>query len=231
MEVCVMKSVICVCLLMASTLAFAQGSYPLGDDQIRSEMSASELHSFQSYDRADFGMTTGFTGFKIDDVARDGITIDLHALLSKVSPIRIEFNAGVVFYNTPSAPVGQSLVNSPYINQSNIYSTNQFLQPRSNLDFALGYVGSDILYYFSDGKVRPYVAAGVKAVAWQMSEGIAGTLAPSLRAGIDIAMGSSFSGFAEARYMYGFPNILNQYVSSLKYVADVAFGVSFAPRL
>src|SRR5208283_2330626 len=182
MEVCVMKSVICVCLLMASTLAFAQGSYPLGDDQIRSEMSASELHSFQSYDRADFGMTTGFTGFKIDDVARDGITIDLHALLSKVSPIRIEFNAGVVFYNTPSAPVGQSLVNSPYINQSNIYSTNQFLQPRSNLDFALGYVGSDILYYFSDGKVRPYVAAGVKAVAWQMSEGIAGTLAPSLRA-------------------------------------------------
>ena len=230
-EVGAMKSVICVCLFAVSTLAFAQGSYHLGDDQVRSEMSASEVHSYQSNNRADFGITTGFAGFKIDDIAREGVNIDLHALLSRVSPIRIEFNAGVVLYNTPSAAVGQSSVYSPYIYQSNVYGANQFSQPRSSINFALGYIGSDVLYYFSDGKVRPYVAAGVKAVTWQMSEGFAATLAPSLRAGIEIAMSSSFSGFAEARYMYGFPNFLNQYSSSLKYVTDVAFGVSFAPRL
>ena len=226
-----MKRMMCVCLFAMSISAFAQGSYPLGDDQVRSEMSVSELHSYQSNSRSDFGITTGFAGFKIDNIARDGINIDLHALLSRVSPIRIEFNAGVVLYNTPSQAVGQSSIYSPYIYQSSVYSANQFLQPRSNLNFALGYIGSDVLYYFSDGKVRPYVAAGVKAVTWQMSERFAGTLAPSLRAGIEIAMSSSFSGFAEARYMYGFPNFLNQYSSSLKYVADVAFGVSFAPRL
>ena len=66
-----MKSVICVCLFAVSTLAFAQGSYPLGDDQVRSEMSASEVHSYQSNNRADFGITTGFAGFKIDDIARE----------------------------------------------------------------------------------------------------------------------------------------------------------------
>jgi hypothetical protein len=230
-EVGAMKSVICICLFAASTSSFAQGLYPLGDDQVRSEMSASELHSSRSNNRADFGITTGFAGFKIDDIAREGVNIDLHALLSRVSPMRIEFNVGVVLYNTPSSQAGQSSVYSPYIYQSNVYSTNQFLQPRSSINFGLGYIGSDVLYYFSERKVRPYVAAGVEAVTWQMSEGFAGTLAPSLRAGIEITMSSSFSGFAEARYMYGFPNFLNQYSSSLKYVADVAFGVSFAPPL
>jgi hypothetical protein len=226
-----MKSLICICLFAASTAVFAQGSYPLGDDQVRSEMSASELHSYHSNSRSDFGITTGFAGFKIDDIARQGIDIDLHALLARVWPIRFEFNAGVILYNTPYAG-GQGSFSSPFIYQSNAYSfNNQFDQPRGNINFALGYIGGDALYYFSDGRIRPYVAAGVKAVTWQMSEGFAGTLSPSFRAGIEVAMSSSFSGFAETRYMYGFPNILNQYSSSLKYVTDVAFGVSFAPQL
>ena len=214
-EVGAMKNVICVCLFAASTFAFAQGSYPLGDDQVRSEMSASEAHSYRSADRADFGITTGYAGFKIDNIAREGVNIDLHALLSRVSPIRIELNAGTVLYNTPFAATGQSSEYLPYIYQSNVYDANQFSQPRSSITFALGYIGSDVLYYFSDGKVRPYVAAGVKAVTWQMSEGFAGTIAPSLRAGIEVAMNSSFSGFAEARYMYGFPNFLNHARDSL----------------
>ena len=218
-----MKRVVCVCLFAASTTVFAQGSYPLGDDQVRSEMSASELHTSRSNSRSDFGITTGFAGFKIDDIAREGVDIDLHALLARVSPIRFEFTAGVVLYNTPYEG-GQGSMYSPYIYQSNVYGANQFDQPRGSINFGLGYIGGDALYYFSDGKIRPYIAAGVKAVTWQMSEGFAGTLSPSFRAGIEVSMSSSFSGFAEARYMYGFPNILNQYSSSLKYVTDVAFG-------
>ncbi len=226
-----MKIIVCVCLFIATTAAFAQTSYPLGDDQVRSEMSASQLHLYQMNNRADFGITTGFAGFKIDGVARDGINVDLHALLARISPIRFEFNAGVIFYNTSSSLIGQSSQYSPYIYQSNIYSANQFSQPRSGFNFGLGYIGSDILYYFSEGKVRPYVAAGVDAVTWQMSEGLAGTLAPSARAGIEIRVNSSFTGFVEMRYMYGFPNVLNQYSSALNYVTDFAFGVSFAPSL
>ena len=225
-----MKSVICVCLFAATSAVFAQGSYPLGDDQVRSEMTSTELHLSQSNSRADFGITTGFAGFKIDGIARQGVSIDLHALLARVSPIRFEFNAGVVLYNTPYES-GQGPMYSPFIYQSNVYGANQFDQPRGSIDFALEYIGGDVLYYLSDGKIRPYVAAGVKDVSWQMNEGLAGTLSPSFRAGIELAMGSSFSGFAEARYMYGFPNLLNQYSSSLKYVTDVAFGVSFAPQL
>ena len=221
----------CVCLFTATTAAFGQTSYPLGDDQVRSEMSASEIHTYQTNNKTDFGITTGFAEFKIDDITRDGINIDLHALLSRISPIRFECNAGVIFYNTSSSPIGQYPQHSPYIYQSNIYSADQFSQPRSSFNFGLGYIGSDVLYYFSDGKVRPYVAAGVEAVTWQMSEGFAGTLAPFARAGIEIAVNSSFTGFVEARYVYGFPNVLNQYSSSLNYVTDVAFGFSFAPQL
>jgi len=149
-----MKSMICVCFFAASAVALGQGEYPVGDEQIRSEMSASELHSCQSGSRADFGITMGFAGFKIDDVARQGIDIDLHALLSRVSPIRFELNGGVVIYNTPYEG-GRGSMYSPYIYQSNVYGGNQFDQPRGRIDFALGYIGGDAFYYFSDGKIRP----------------------------------------------------------------------------
>ncbi len=208
-----------VCFLAVATTSVAQISSPMVDDQMRSEMLASTRGSHSANDRARFAITSGFTGFDIDNVARQGINIDIQALLSRISAIRLELNAGIVLYNSSS---------SSYFNNN---TENQYPHPRFNLNFALGYIGTDMLYYFSDGKVRPYVAAGVRAITWQMSEGFAGALTPSARAGIEISAGSSFSGFAEARYMYGMRNLLTPYPSSLKYVTTVAFGVSFAPQL
>lgn len=95
-----MKSLICVCLFAMSSPAISQGSYPLGDDQVRSEMGESGLRSDDVFSRTDFGMTTGFAGFEIDDVARQGVSVDLHALLARVSPLRFELNAGIVMYRS-----------------------------------------------------------------------------------------------------------------------------------
>jgi len=224
-----MNKFLFVCFLAAGTTSVAQISRPMVDDQMRSEMVASTRGS-HSNDRARFAITSGFTGFDIDNVACQGMNIDIQALLSRISAVRLELNAGIVLYNTSS-----SLAVAPMYSQSssyfNNYYENQYPHPRFNLNFALGYIGTDVLYYFSDGKVRPYVAAGVRAVTWQMTEGFAGALTPSARAGIEISAGSSFSGFAEARYMYGMRNLLTPYPSSLKYVTTVAFGVSFAPQL
>ena len=223
-----MKRILCACLLAATASAYSQISYPMADDQLRSEMRASDR---SSSGRSEFGITTGVAGFEIDNIARQGFDIDFRALLAKVSPVRIELNAGVVLYNSAASPSEFSALNQGYFSQSDLYAGSQFSQPRFDINFALAYVGSEALYYFSDGKVRPYVAAGVQAVTWQMDRGMAATLAPSARAGIEVGMSRSFSGFAEARYMYGFPNMLNQYSTSLRYVTDVAFGVSFAPQL
>jgi len=200
----------------------------MADDQIRSEMSSSDR---SSYGRSEFGITTGVAGFEIDNVSRQGYDIDIRALVSKVSRIRFEVNAGVVLYNSAATPSEFSAVNQGYFVQSNLYAGSQFSQPRFDLNFALAYVGSEALFYFSDGKVRPYVAAGIQAITWRIDQGFAATLAPSARGGIEVGVSRSFSGFAEARYMYGFPNLLNQYSTSLKYVTSVAFGVSFAPQL
>lgn len=225
-----MNKFLFVCCLAVGTTSVAQISRPMVDDQMRSEMVASTRGSHSANNRARFAITSGFTGFNIDNVARQGINIDIQALLSRISSVRLELNAGIVLYNTSS-----SLAVAPAYSRSssyfNNYYENQYPHPRFNLNFALGYIGTDVLYYFSDGKVRPYVAAGVRAVSWQMSEGFAGALTPSARAGIEISAGSSFSGFAEARYMYGMRNLLTPYPSSLKYVTTVAFGVSFAPQL
>ncbi len=223
-----MKKFAAVVLIGLSTVAFSQVSSPSLDDQVRSEMSASAARSYYSNDHAKFGITSGYTGFGIDNVARQGFNIDLHAMLAKFSAVRFEVNGGVVLYNSATSSKQESPLY--FQSQSNRFTENQFSHPFS-LNFALAYIGSDAVYYFSDGKVRPYVAAGLRAVAFQMNQGLAGTLAPSTRAGIEIATGSSFTGFAEARYMLGLPNVLSQYSSSLKYVTTVAFGVSFAPQL
>ena len=225
-----MNKFLFVCFLAVGTTSVAQISRPMVDDQMRSEMLASTHGSHSANDRARFAITSGFTGFNIDNVARQGINIDIQALLSRISAVRLELNAGIVLYNTSSS-LAVAPTYSPSSSYFNNYYENQYPHPRFNLNFALGYIGTDLLYYFSDGKVRPYVAAGVRAVTWQMSEGFAGALTPSARAGIEISAGSSFSGFAEARYMYGMRNLLTPYPSSLKYVATVAFGVSFAPQL
>jgi hypothetical protein len=225
-----MNKFLFVCFLAVGTTSVAQISRPMVDDQMRSEMLASTRGSHSSNDRARFAITSGVTGFNIDNVARQGINIDIQALLSRISAVRLELNAGIVLYNTSSS-LAVAPAYSPSSSYFNNYYENQYPHPRFNLNFALGYIGTDVLYYFSDGKVRPYAAAGVRAVTWQMSEGFAGALTPSARAGIEISAGSSFSGFAEARYMYGMRNLLTPYPSSLKYVTTVAFGVSFAPQL
>lgn len=225
-----MNKFLFVCILAVGTTSVAQISRPMVDDQMRSEMVTSTRGSHSANDRARFAITSGFTGFNIDNVARRGINIDIQALLSRISAVRLELNAGVVLYNTSSS-LAVAPAYSPSASYFNNYYQNQYPHPRFNLNFALGYIGTDVLYYFSDGKVRPYVAAGVRAVTWQMNEGFAGALTPSARAGIEISAGSSFSGFAEARYMYGVRNLLTPYPSSLKYVTTVAFGVSFAPQL
>lgn len=225
-----MNKFLFVYLVAIATTSVAQISSPMVDDQMRGEMLASTRGSHYGNDRARFAITSGFTGFNIDNVARQGINIDIEALLSRISPVRVELNAGIVLYNASSTQeVAPAYL--PSSSYKNNYYENQYPHPRFNLNFALGYIGTDVLYYFSDGKVRPYVAAGVRAVTWQMSEGIAGALTPSARAGIEISAGSSFSGFAEARYMHGMQNLLTPYSSSLKYVTTVAFGVSFAPQL
>ncbi len=225
-----MNKFLFICVLAVGTTSVAQISRPMVDDQMRTEMMASTRGSHSANDRARFAITSGFTGFNIDNVAHQGINIDIQALLSRISALRLELNAGIVLYNTSSS-LAVAPVYSPSSSYFNNYYENQYPHPRFNLNFALGYIGTDMLYYFSDGKVRPYVAAGVRAVTWQMSEGFAGALTPSARAGIEISAGSSFSGFAEARYMYGMRNLLTPYPSSLKYVTTVAFGVSFAPQL
>jgi hypothetical protein len=225
-----MNKFLFVCFLAVGTTSVAQISRPMVEDQLRSEMVAGSRRSHSANDRARFAITSGFTGFNIDNVARQGINIDIQALLSRISAVRLELNAGIVLYNTSSS-LAVAPAYSPSSSHFNNYYENRYPHPRFNLNFALGYIGTDVLYYFSDGKVRPYVAAGVRAVTWQMSEGSAGALTPSARAGIEISAGSSFSGFAEARYMYGTRNLLTPYPSSLKYVTTVAFGVSFAPQL
>ena len=226
-----MKKILVVGLMLLGSKALAQGWYPTGDEQVRSQMSSSMRADDEFRGRSDLSLVSGISGFEIDGVARQGYNIDLRATVERISRLRIELNAGVVFYNssvdsqTPSAEYGG------YYGDTSPYGFNDYSAPRFDLRFGLGYFGPEAIYYFSDGKVRPYIGAGIEAVTWQMNRGFAASLAPTARGGVEVAVSRSFAGFVEARYMAGFPNVINGYSTSLRYVTSVAFGVSFAPQL
>ena len=222
-----MKKTICILLLIISLTGYGQISRPMVDDQVCSEMSSSRGHSS---DRTAFSITSGYTGFKIDGVARQGLNLDIRVPLSRNTPIGFVANGGVVLYNSASSS-SQTPVSAPYYPQPEFYYRSEYREPRFSLNFAMAFLGTDAIYYFSDGKVRPYAAAGVEAITWQMNQGFAATLSPTARLGIEVSPKSSFKGFAEFRYMYGMRNILTPYPSSLSYVSTVAFGVSFAPSI
>ncbi len=115
---------------------------------------------------------------------------------------------------------------SPY---SNYRNENYYRMP--NLSIGMGFLGADVTFYMLEGEVRPYVGFGGSLALWTYSSRLSGTIAPDAKAGLNIHLSNSLSGFAEVRRLFGVPNLLN--VSSPKFdgLTSAAIGFSFAPRL
>jgi hypothetical protein len=148
----------------------------------------------------------------------------------------IDFYGGILLQTGTSGPVsGQDYIPlasyyvpyySPY---SNYRNDNYFRMP--NFSIGMGFLGADVTFYMLEGEVRPYVGFGGSLALWTYSSRLSGTVAPDAKAGLNINLSNSFSGFAEVRRMFGVPNLLN--VSGPKFdgLTSAAIGVSFAPRL
>jgi hypothetical protein len=119
---------------------------------------------------------------------------------------------------------------APYYSPfSNYRNDNYHRSP--NFSIGLAFVGTDITFYLADGQVRPYVGIGGSLAFWSYSNRFSGTVTPDAKAGLDVQVSSSFSGYAEVRRMFGVPNLFGWNTPKFDGLTSAAIGVSFAPRL
>ncbi len=162
-------------------------------------------------------------------------------LLLQYTPNRYSFPAvdvfgGVLFQAGTSGPVNQrdfvplasyfAPYYSPYSDYRNDYA---YRMPRFSV--GLGFLGADVTFYMLQGDVRPYLGIGGSLAFWSYSNQLSSTLAPDAKAGLDIHISNSLSGFAEVRRIFGVPNLIGSSLPRFDGLTSAAVGVSFAPKL
>jgi hypothetical protein len=148
----------------------------------------------------------------------------------------VDFFGGILIQRGSSDPVdGQNYIPlasyyAPYYSPySNYRNDNYYRMP--NFSIGMGFLGADVTFYMLEGEVQPYVGFGGSLALWTYSSRLSGTVAPDAKAGLNVHLNNSFSGFVEVRRMFGVPNLLNLSGPKFDGLTSAAIGVSFAPRL
>lgn len=99
------------------------------------------------------------------------------------------------------------------------------------LQSTFGFIGADFTYYLAEGAIRPYVGGGAYVVGAGYSGDFYTAIAPDAKAGLQVEIRNSVSGFAEVRRFFGMPNTIGPGGARFNGSTMAAVGVSFAPRL
>lgn len=163
------------------------------------------------------------------------------AVLFQYTPRRyrgpaFDFHAGVLFQaNETEAqnqndyiPVASLLApyESPY---SDYRNENLFTMPHFSI--GLAFLGADVTFYLSEGRVRPYLGLGSSLVFWSRASQLHAAVAPGMKAGLQASISTSFSGFVEARRMVGIHSFIGPESGRFNGMTSAAIGLTFAPQL
>ena len=184
----------------------------------------------------EFGSTVAYGSFSLSDEERFGPIITFQYTPNRRTFPVIEFFAGALIQTGTSGVVDernlipvQSYFAPYYSPFSNYRNDNYFRSP--NFSIGLAFLGSDVTFFLLEGQVRPFVGFGGSLAFWSSANRFSGTIAPDAKAGMDVRVNSSFSGFVEIRRMFGVPNLFGWNTPKFDGFTSAAIGVSFAPRL
>lgn len=191
---------------------------------------------FQVRSGKEFGSTLAYGSFSLGEEERFGPVITLQYTPNRHTFPAVDFFVGALIQTGTSGEVDtRNLVPvqsyfAPYFSPfSNHRNDNYYHSP--NFSIGLAFLGSDVTFFLLDGDVRPYVGLGGSLAFWSLSNRFSGTLAPDAKAGLDVRVNSSLSGFAEVRRMFGVPNLFGWNTPKFDGFTSAAIGVSFAPKL
>ena len=215
-------------ILLVTSVMLAQNAG--GTDQ------GSRPQGFQIRGDREFGSTIAYGSFSLGDEEQFGPVITLQYTPDRHTFPAIEFFVGALIQTGTSGEVDarnlipvQSYFAPYYSPFSNYRNDNYYRSP--NLSIGLAFLGSDVTFFLLEGQVRPYVGFGGSLAFWSSTNRYSGTLAPDAKAGLDVRVNSSFSGFVEVRRMFGVPNLFGWETPKFDGLTTAAIGVSFAPRL
>jgi len=184
----------------------------------------------------EFGSTIAYGSFSLGDEERFGPVITLQYTPDRHTFPAIEFFVGALIQTGRSGMVDernfipvQSYFTPYYSPFSGYRNDNYYRSP--NFSIGLAFLGSDVTFFLLDGQVRPYVGFGGSLAFWSSSNRFSGTIAPDAKAGLDVRVNSSFSGFVEIHRMFGVPNLFGWNTPKFDGLTAAAIGMSFAPRL
>lgn len=228
-------------LLLVGTPVLAVGqekgisSPAMGSGQVTTEQAAKQT-DYRTVGNQTLSSMVAYGSFSVGGEDRFGPMFVVQYSPRRFSGPAIDFFGGILLQTGTSGPVnGQEYIPlasyyAPYYSPySNFRNDNYYRMP--NFSIGLGFLGADVTFYMLEGEVRPYVGFGGSLALWTYSGRLSGTVAPDAKAGLNVHLSNSLSGFAEVRRMIGVPNLLNLSGPRFDGLTSAALGVSFAPRL
>jgi hypothetical protein len=177
-----------------------------------------------------------YGSFSVGGEDRFGPMFVLQYTPNRFSMPALDLFAGVLMQTGKSGDVNQGdfipvqSYFAPYYSPfSNYRNDNLYSMPHFNL--GLAFLGADFTFYILNGEVRPYVGLGGSLAFWSFTNQLSGALSPDVKAGLDLQLNNSLSGFAEVRRLFGVPNLVGLSTPRFDGLTTVAVGLSFAPRL
>jgi hypothetical protein len=217
-------------MLMSVTAFTVLAQSAGGTDQI------SRAGGFQIHSGREVGSTLAYGSFSLGGDERFGPVLTLLYTPDRHTFPAVEFFVGALIQTGTSGEVDtrnlipiQSYFTSYYSPFSDYRNDNFYRSP--NFSIGLAFLGSDVTFFLLEGQVRPYVSIGGSLAFWSSANRFSGTLAPDTKAGLDVRVNTSFSGFVEVRRMIGVPNLFGWSTPKFDGFTSAAIGVSFAPRL
>jgi hypothetical protein len=207
----------------------------VGPGQVTTEQ-ATKQTDYRSRGNQTFSSMIAYGSFSVGGDDRFGPMFIVQYSPRRLSGPAIDFFGGVLIQTGTSGPVdAQNYIPlasyyTPYYSSYSDYRNDNYYRV-PNLSIGMGFLGADVTFYMLEGEVRPYVGFGGSLALWMYSSRLSGTVAPDAKAGLDVHLSNSLSGFAEVRRMFGVPNLLNLSGPKFDGLTSAAIGVSFTPRL
>jgi len=180
-----------------------------------------------------------YGSFALGDEERFGPMMLVQYSFNRTARPQFDVFAGVLFRTGSSGPIDEreyvplaSHFAYPYHSYPSYgdYYTDPYYR-RPLVSIGATFFGADVSLYLAEGDIRPYVGFGASFVFWSHLSSVSGTIAPNLKAGLDVRVADTFSAFGEVRRMFGVPTFIGPTTPKFDGLTAAAIGVSFAPRL
>ncbi len=170
-----------------------------------------------------------YSAYSLGGAKRFGPSLTIQASLFRTHSEALDISGGLMFrFRDSSEPTR--------MNEYSPLGLNPYSYPRTpgsflrGMRFGMGFAGLEYTWYLTESDIRPYVGAGGMIMAWPYEGQVAGSIAPTAKAGVLANVSSGFTGFVEIKRIIGLPFVVGGESPPINNLTGFAFGIAFAPR-